>query len=58
MSGLPPFRDRTAAQFREQADGFRDIANLASPPERQQLLRLAARYDELSRLKEAEEPPG
>jgi small-conductance mechanosensitive channel len=54
MNPLPPFRERTAAQLREQAEAFRNEARSASEAERPQLLSLASRYEELARLKEAE----
>jgi hypothetical protein len=52
MEPLPPFRDRTAAQPREQAEGFRNKASTAARAEAQRLIRLAERYEELARSRE------
>jgi hypothetical protein len=52
MEPLPPFRERTAIQLREQAEVFRNKASATAPAEAQRLIRLAERYEELARLRE------
>jgi hypothetical protein len=52
MTPRPPFRERTPAQLRQQAEEYQTAAQSASGDEAQTLLRLAGRYEELARLKE------
>jgi hypothetical protein len=50
---LPPFRERTPAQLRAQAQEHREAADReASPDTAARLLRLAERYETLAALRE------
>ncbi len=58
MQKLPPFRERTAAHFRVQADEYRESARQqASPEEEERLIRLAERYEALAQMREEAELP-
>ena len=54
MDRLPPFRERTPRQLREQARKYREAAAAALPGEAAVLLRLAEHYETLATLREEE----
>ena len=54
MPHLRPFRERTPAQFREQARRHRESAKAATGQERMMHLRLAERYETMANLKDAD----
>jgi hypothetical protein len=53
MNRLPPLRERTAEQLRDQARACRNSAESAGEKEATMLLRLAERYEALADLNEA-----
>ena len=58
VQNLPPFRERTAAHFRAQADECRESARQqASPEVIKRLFRLAEHYEALAQMKAEAELP-
>jgi len=55
MNRLPPFRDRTPTQLREQAQVYRRSAAMASGKEAENLIRIAERYEAMAVLKDGAE---